>query len=221
MTIKNLTFTSLLFFINSSIFASNSNTKILETKIQKTLNKYCVECHDDEVTKGDIELHDFIKLNHAEKINILNKVEEQVFLKQMPPKKEKLKPSDKEREEWLESIKTWFKEKELKSQLSLKIHSPKYGNYIEHEKLFSGEYKHLEGFTYNRDWVISEFIFARKVSRLLGTSGEFSINGKITPTRGTGLPLSIANPFLMPKTSGVRYYAKDKLNSSHFLSMVS
>ena len=38
---------------------------------------------------------------------------------------------------------------------------------VDHEKWFSGRYKDLPGFTPDRRWLISEFIFDAKFDRLL------------------------------------------------------
>jgi hypothetical protein len=41
-----------------------------------------------------------------------------------------------------------------------------YGNIVNHEDLFSGEYTDLPGYTHDRRWMISEYIFNEKVNRL-------------------------------------------------------
>lgn len=53
------------------------------------------------------------------------------------------------------------------STLEAELLKPEFGNYLDHEMLFSGEFKNLPGFTHDRRWLISEYILNAKFQRLL------------------------------------------------------
>jgi hypothetical protein len=231
MCVKNLTglavpqkISALFLFLMlmPPLFAERTMPKILqvESEIQKSLNKFCLDCHYDKKQKGDVRLDNFSKLSDNLKFEMLNKIEEQIYLEQMPPKDEDILPTNKERQSWLATIAKWNELKSTKSMFRSKLVKPEYGNYVDHNKLFSGEYKDLKGFTYDRDWVISEFIFIDKMNTLLYGNQSLSIHGKKQKTKGLRLDVKIVNPFLLPTDSGIRYYANEKINSSHFLSMI-
>ena len=53
------------------------------------------------------------------------------------------------------------------STLEGKLQKPEFGNYVDHDSLFSGEHADLPGFTHDRRWLISEYIFNAKFQRIL------------------------------------------------------
>ena len=96
---------------------------------------------------------------------MLNRMQEQLFFQHMPPEKKK-QPSEAERESLLAVISTELGAHSA-STLEGKLQKPEFGNYVDHEKLFSGEHADLPGFTYDRRWLISEYIFNAKFQRIL------------------------------------------------------
>ena len=193
------------------------SSKILQT----FLNKYCLDCHDDEVQKGKVRLDNFSTLENLAKDEMLNKIEEQVYLSQMPPKKKK-QPSDAEKDELFKAVHIQFETLGLSSKFTEKLKRPAYGNYVDHNKLFSGEYKDLKAFTYDRNWLISEYIFNEKINRIINYIPSKKINGKQQPVLGfSDRNVALTNPFLLPQESGVRYYANESLNGGHLLTMLS
>ena len=186
----------------------------------KLLDQYCFSCHDD-TAKGDVRLDNLESLALDARLDLLNRMLEQIFIGEMPPKKKK-QPAEAERNllvEWLS--------KELQahgaSKLEDKLRKPEYGNVVDHEKLFSGKYKDLPGFTPDRRWLISEFIFDAKFNRILGFNPRKLIDGKhqyvIGDNSRTGVNLT--NPFLLPTHSGVRYYDTTMLSGGHLLTMIN
>ena len=165
------------------------------------------------------------------RLDLLNKMQEQVFFKEMPPKKKK-KPTQTERD----SLVLWISS-ELKkhgaSGLEEKLKRPEFGNYVDHDKLFSGEYAHLKGFTRDRRWLVSEFIFNAKINRLIDHPSIRTIDGvKMDVIGDNGVNISkrfgghnlrqsITNPFLLPGNIGVRYYDTTALTGGHLLTMIS
>ena len=223
MTKITFLFTFLFAFISSSLFAGElKNVELLEGQMQKSLNKFCSDCHDEDLTKGNLRLDNFSTLQEDLKFEILNKVEEQLYFEHMPPKDKKLQPTPAERKAWLELIEKWNESIGLSSLFRSKLGLSIYGNYVDHNKLFSGEFKDQKGFTYNRRWLLSEFIFKEKMNRLfrMDVTQRTAFNGKKTAIYGLPLPEGLANPFLLPTHSGIRYYANEKMSSGHLKTMI-
>ena len=109
------------------------------------------------------------------------------------------------------------------STLEDKLQKPEFGNYVNHEKLFSGECKDLPGFTYDRRWLISEYIFNAKFQEMLEQKTTGKRGNKSTNILGSNKiqGLSLTNPFLLPNISGVRYYANEDLTGGHLSSMLT
>lgn len=181
----------------------------------------CYDCHDDTEQKGGVRLDNLGELDHEVRLNVMNKMLEQVHFKNMPPKK-KDHPSEKDRDILL----GWLSEelgKHNASKLEEKIQMPQYANYVEHEQLFSGDHAHLKGYTPDRRWLISEYIFKEKINEVLTFRSQPKIHGVRQTLLGNQIPsnINVVNPFLLPTHSGVRYYANAALGSEHLLTMAS
>lgn len=190
-------------------------------KAEVILDRYCFNCHDEDMQKGNIQLDSLAGLDTPKRLDLLNRMQEQIYFQHMPPK-DKRQPSEEERKAILAVI-----SKELgvyeASTLEGKLQKPEYGNYIDHKKLFSGEYKDVPAYTTDRRWLISEFIFNAKFQRIL-VNETMANRGKerfkvVGSKRLSGV--SLANPFLLPKTVGVRYYANEDLTGGHLSSMLT
>lgn len=189
--------------------------------IASLLENRCLDCHRGEAGEGDVQLDSLDKLDKNARLDLLNKVQEQVFLKRMPPEDES-QPTAEER-----SLLNHWLAGELgkygSSKLEQKLKKPEYGNYVDHEQLFSGEFKHLSGFTYDRRWLISEYIFNAKFQRILQNNPRARRQRKNVPVVGSHKfrGFSLTNPFLLPNRSGVRYYANTDLSGGHLSSMLT
>ena len=204
---------------------------VVSPKVSELLESYCFSCHDEETQKGDIRLDRLDILAPDTRLNLLNKMQEQVFFKEMPPKKKK-KPTQTERDSLFQWISIELK-KYGASGLEEKLKRPEFGNYVDHDKLFSGEYAYLKGFTRDRRWLVSEYIFNAKINHLIDHPGVRVIDGKRmnvvgdngvnlgTRFGGHNLRQSITNPFLLPSNIGVRYYDTTALTGGHLLTMIS
>jgi hypothetical protein len=193
----------------------------LPQKIEYLLEDHCWKCHERGSEKGDISLDDLAALENPKRLELLNRMQEQVYFKHMPPKKEE-QPSDEDRQAILDFI-SFELAKHDASTLEGKLQKPEYGNYIDHEKLFSGEFKDVPAYTTDRRWLISEFIFNAKFQRILqkqtimgNRDNRYSVVGSKRLQE-----VSLANPFLLPKTIGVRYYANEDLTGGHLSSMLT
>lgn len=119
------------------------------------LADYCTSCHGEEKQKGEITLHDlgmdFGSAAEGQRwMGVLNQLE----TGEMPPKKKK-RPGHVERMKMIAAIKGQF----LKAGNPIEVmrSSPKFGNYVDHKKLFSGEIKG-PAFSRPRIWRISPYI---------------------------------------------------------------
>ncbi len=185
------------------------------------LDRYCYTCHDEETQKGDTRLDNLTELEGSKRLDLLNRMQEQIYFQNMPPK-QKRQPSEEERKAVLAVV-----SRELgihhASTLEEKLQKPEFGNYVDHEKLFSGEYKDVPAFTYDRRWLISEYIFNAKFQRMLENDSRTRLKGKMVAAHGSNKiqNLSLTNPFLLPNVSGVRYYANEDLTGGHLSSMLT
>ena len=181
----------------------------VNAKPAAVLENYCFSCHDEWEEKGNIRLDELDKLPLEGRLELLNKVEEQVYFGQMPPKKKKKQPSDAERAELL----AWLKAelgKHKASTLQDKLRYPNYANYVDHEKLFSGEIKE-KPFTPSRRWLVSPQIFIERVNAI------FNLEGRARQRTFYGVTV----PVILPDHSGVRYYDTTTLDGGHLLTMLT
>ncbi len=151
LTMRTLSKTLALLLVFSAL---NINAEIkISADIDAVLQNHCHDCHDDETQKGDVNLHEFPKLDHDAALELLNRMEEQVYLSQMPPKK-KRQLTDAEREKLLGWISQGFESLKAGSEFREKLMEPEYGNYVDHDRLFSGEIKE-KPCSPSRRWLIS------------------------------------------------------------------
>ncbi len=189
-------------------------------KTARILEQYCLDCHSGDSAEGNVRFDTLSKLDHAVRLELLDQAQEQLYTKLMPPEDAE-QPGDLERS----ALVGWFSSEVKKfgaSKFEEKLQTPAYGNYVDHEQLFSGEYAELPGFTYDRRWLISEFIFDAKLNRILNHKPFKTIDGKREFVIGdNNRRVNLTNPFLLPTNTGVRYYANESLNGGHLLTMLT
>jgi Protein of unknown function (DUF1592)/Planctomycete cytochrome C len=188
--------------------AAEEGPLVLPQHLEIILEDNCYECHEDGTEKGDIRLDNLADLPLQARLDLLNRVQEQVYLKQMPPPK-KSQPSAEERGQLV----AWLS-KELHahnaSKLEEKLRYPNYGNFVDHVKLFSGEVKDAP-FSPARRWLASPQIFEQRVLDVFGLEGR----ERETPLYG------VTNPFMLTDASGVRDYDTGLLDGGHLLVMLA
>ena len=204
---------------------------LIPPEVETLLNSRCVTCHNAEVQEGDTRLDNLADLSNEARLELLNKAQSLLFFDSMPPKDAE-QPLSVGRAKLVTWVSTELK-KYNASKLDDKLRLPGYGNYVDHDKLFSGEYFGEKGFTVDRRWLISEFIFNAKINRLLDYEPTRTIDGQRmsvigdngvnlgTRFGGGSLRQSITNPFLLPTNIGVRYYDNTMLAGGHLLTMIS
>jgi len=208
-----------LFTLSAAFAADPQDGRGRPADMEILLQDNCYDCHDDITQKGNVRLDTLAEMPLDDRLNLLNKMLEQVYIEEMPPRDKKSQPSEDERKQ----IVAWLSgelKKHNASKLEYKLQKPGYGNYISHENLFNGQYKNLPGFTYDRKWLISEYIFKEKTNAILQAGKSIKIDNKSYELRGLAGRAEVVNPFLLPKITGVRYFSNEELNSGHFLTMV-
>jgi len=192
----------------------------LPDDVNDVIRQYCVACHGAKKSKGDVRLDSLTSLDQDALQDTLNRMQEAIHFEEMPPEEEK-QPTRADRK-LLESWLARTLEPLGPSKLEDKLRRPDAGNYVDHDKLFSGEYADLKAFTYDRRWLISEFIFDAKFNRILNHKATLDIDGKRREVIGVNKRrVNLTNPFLLSTNSGVRYYANETLNGGHLLTMMT
>ena len=195
------------------------------------METYCVSCHGPDKQKGDIRLDALETIDPVDLQDLFVIAKEAVHFENMPPEKAK-QPTTAERKlllRWLDRQLTGDASKALAEKL-LRF---EYGNVVNHEDLFSGEYADRPASTHDRRWLVSEYIFNEKANSLLdykptrkiyGTMhsvhGDSGIHWSPKTERGNKFRRTITNPFLLPESVGVRYSMHERLTTGHLLTMV-
>ena len=166
-----------------------ADEKTHQSVIRPFLSTYCTSCHGATKSKGDVTLHEIsADLATGKDIDLWNAVLKQLVLSEMPPAKEKKKPTASE----INKVVGWINAELNKSgnvaNLYHKLENPNYGNLVNHEKLFSGEIK-TKPFSPARLWRMSEKVFNN-------TKSNYGVD--VT---------NIRQPFILDDKKGIRDYA--------------
>ncbi|MEE2639081.1 MAG: DUF1588 domain-containing protein [Planctomycetota bacterium] len=203
----------------------------LQERATRVLNSYCVSCHGSDKQEGELQLNELVTIDPVDRQVLFKRVQEVIQLSEMPPE-EALQPRKSERKILLEWLNSQLTGKAAKA-LAEKLRRFEYGNVVPHEELFSGKHSAEPGYTPDRRWMISEFIFNEKINRLLNYRPTRSIYGNLQSVqgdsgvhwspkteRGNKFRRTITNPYLLPEKTGVRYSSHKRLTTGHLLTMV-
>ena len=132
-----------------------ANASPISTKAPQFFQNHCTSCHGEKKQKGDVTLHDIeFNFSSVEGSHRWMAVLDQLETGEMPPEDED-QPSPADRETLIASIKM---ELQLAGNpVEILRSSPKYGNYVNHTDLFSGEHRG-PSFSRPRIWRISPYI---------------------------------------------------------------
>lgn len=179
--------------------------------VSQAFTRYCADCHSKDNSEADVDLGKLASLETSEQLELLNRVQDQLFFKTMPPADSR-QPSEEDRGplvNWLRSELRTHKA----SKLDEKLRYPAYGNYVEHELLFSGGVKSA-AFTPARRWLVSPQIFTERVLDVFQLQGRERDSFRLQGFAG------VTNPFVLPDQSGVRYYDHGTLDGGTLLVML-
>ena len=131
------TLISILFCLSVSyaIGTEKVTSFVVSPKVAGLLESFCFSCHDAESKKGDVRLDNLETLALKDRLDLLNRVQEQIFIKTMPPRKKKTQPSDPERQQLYDWMSAELR-KHNASKFEEKLRYPSYGNLVPHDKLF-------------------------------------------------------------------------------------
>lgn len=150
---------AIMAFTIASGGACNAATDVAVNRFFKT---YCIRCHGSETQEGKIAFHetpmDFAEANTSA---LWLRILEQLKMGDMPPPDEAEQPSDLERTVVMEWIDRQLLIGGTGEAHRKKLLAPEYGNWVDHEKLFSGEID-TPPFSPSRLWRFSPEIFAQK-----------------------------------------------------------
>jgi cytochrome c553 len=175
------------------------------------LSTFCNDCHGAQAS-GGVRLDGLDSLKLADRLDMLNKVQDQLFFKMMPPPKDD-QPSAKD----AKALADWVRA-ELRAHKASKLDDhlpyPDAGNYVDHTTLFDGSNKD-KPFTPARRWLVSPQIFQERVLDV------FQLEGNLREgLRNSGF-YGVTNPIVLPDHAGVRYYDLTPLGGSHLLVMLT
>jgi len=191
-----------------TVQADQSAALRMPDEIHAVIESACMDCHHGESAEAGVRFDQFEVLNQTAKIDLLNRVQDQLFFELMPPE-DADQPRDAERER----LTGWLR-RELRarkaSKLDEKLREPAYGNYVDHETLFDGSITE-KPFTPARRWLVSPLIFHERVNAV------FKLEGRSRQSNFYG----VTNPIVLPDHSGVRYYDTATLDGGHLLVMLN
>ena len=179
-------------------------------EVRAVLGAHCADCHA-EGGKGDVDVTALDKLKPSDRLETLNKIQDQLFYKMMPPPRA-AQPGASE----LRALAAWVRT-ELRthkaSKLDDRLPYPDAGNSVDHVALFDGSNKD-KPFTPARRWLVSPQIFEERVLDVFQMEGKERENFRRSGFYG------VTNPFVLPDHSGVRYYDLTPLDGGHLLVML-
>lgn len=161
---------------------------VFDETVQPFLKRYCTGCHSETKRKGDVVLSGIrFDLAAGDDMDVWKTVLKQLVLDEMPPAKRR-QPKQREKDVVIRWINTELEKSGNASDIYSKLESPSYGNYVNHEKLFSGEVE-AESFSPARLWRTSPNVFDNIKSSLGGDARH------------------LRQPFLLEDKMGIKDYA--------------
>lgn len=176
--------------------------------VREGLTQYCSECHNEDTSEAGVRFDNLGEIPLVNQLAILNRAQEQVFFKLMPPE-DSGKFSSEQRRILGNDIRSLLNENGA-SNLDARLRQAAYGNFVDHESLFSGEVRE-KGFSPARRWLVSPQIFHERVNDIF----------KLDPQARQRKFYGITNPIVLPDKSGVRYYDSTSLDGGHLLMMLN
>lgn len=176
----------LLLILSYQVCCAAENDSVL-TQLQRELKEHCTTCHSSDVQEGELRLDNLSALSSDRKTELLARVEEQVYLGRMPPEDEP-QLDGVERDKIFALLTSSFDAMGRTSGFREKLKTPSYGNYLSHQKLFSGEVT-AKSFSPRRLWRTSPHVFENVKTQYGGDSR------------------SLRQPFIVDDKQGIKDYA--------------
>ena len=204
--------TSVLFGSISAIAASGMAADISPGPFQKQasgfLTKYCVSCHGEDTQESGLRFDDVpFDLANADTSKVWVRILEQVLFKEMPPAESDPTPGAAERSQFVDGLEAELTRFGRGLSLDEKLLLPEFGNFVDHEKLFSGEVKD-KPYTPARLWRQRPDIYRRIWGRDYGRKHWFSV--KIGGTERKGDLYTVQRGPQKGKAITGRYFADER-----------
>ena len=155
-----------------------------KNKVKPFLDKYCLECHDEDTQKGDVSLHQLkdVTVDNAE---LWKQIWEQVALEEMPPRKKKNQPDQNTRLLISDMITDKLSEVlKVKGGFTSHMH-PLKGNHLDHNLLFNTDLKNLQPTSSPaRIWRVHPQEHMVRLNELITKERDFDANRPGIRTRG-------------------------------------
>ena len=190
---------------------SNPALAVVPEEVRAVLAAHCADCHGSQ-GKANIDVTSLDKLQLGDRLEVLNKIQDQLFYKMMPPPSADQPSARNERvlADWVRSELRRHKASRLDDRLPY----PDAGNYLDHATLFDGSISE-KPYTPSRRWLVSPQIFEERVLDV------FRLEGKEREKfRRSGF-YGVNNPFVLPDHAGVRYYDLTRLDGGHLLVVLA
>ena len=137
-------------------------------EVQAVLVAHCADCHGDR-GKGNVDVTALDKLKLGDRLETLNKVQDQLFFKMMPPPSAD-QPGGKDARALADWVRAELRRHKA-SKLDDRLPYPDAGNYVDHAALFDGSNKD-KAFTPARRWLVSPQIFEERVLDVFQLEGQ-------------------------------------------------
>jgi cytochrome c553 len=69
---------------NFAAGAEKATPFAISPQATELLKSYCFDCHDADSKKGDVQLDDLVGLSLKDRLELLNRAQEQLFTKRVP-----------------------------------------------------------------------------------------------------------------------------------------
>lgn len=200
----------------SPMLAYGAETPMVSQPVQKVLRDYCQNCHGEKKARGEVRLDNLEAQEPKVRLDLMNKLQEQIYFQVMPPEEAKQMDSGERK-----LLADWVRGELVKLNAPLiedKLRYPDYGNSVDHEKLFSGSIKD-KPYTAARRWLVSPQIFRGRIIDIFRPNGEGY--EKYMKWPGSTSFYGITDPFVLPDRPGIRDYAITPLDGGHLLVMLT
>ncbi len=135
-----------------------SDKKTFDETVLPFVRQYCAECHGESSNESGVVLSSLsFDLASGRDMELWKTVLRQLHLEEMPPTGSE-QPDPREKDAVMLWINAELKKSGNESDLYTKLESSSFGNYVNHEKLFSGEIS-AEPFSPARLWRTSPEVF--------------------------------------------------------------
>lgn len=194
--------------VQSTLLQAFEGQLRLVDEAQAIVNARCIDCHAGETAEAGVRFDNFAAQQIDAKLDLLNRVQDQLFFELMPPPDAEQLPSVER-----QALAGWIRQElQLRnaSRLDEKLRQSAYGNYVDHTQLFDGSITE-KPFTPARRWLVSPQIFHERVNAV------FKLKGRARQRSFYG----VTNPIVLPDQSGVRYYDTAVLDGGHLLVMLN